>query len=129
LEYTIRRYQTANLVELKEIPGVAAWFDTRFELVEKPKVFKIVKWEDWCEAIRLRIKEELSRDEAVAEIDLEDLMYGPALNPDDPSPFCKYHMFHNIYENYVFVEDHKQKDCWWYINGDGTSLIYKPQLA
>ncbi len=129
LEYTIRRYQCNNLVELVEIPGASAWFDTRFELVVKPQIFKIVLWDDWIEAIEKRIKEELAQDEAVADIELNDLLYGPSLDEEDPQKFCAYHSMNNIYENYVFVTHYKERNCYWYINGDGTTLIYKPQLA
>jgi len=130
--YTVSGYGHVDLVKVKELDQKLAWYNTRFELFEEKKSytaqFKVVKWNDWCEAIRLRIAEELKQDEGVAEVDLEDLIYGPALDPTNPSPFCKFHMFHNIYENNVFVEDHKEKDCWWYINSD-ADLIYKPQLA
>jgi hypothetical protein len=127
--YTVKGYQTEDLVMLLEFPGVTAWFDKRFSLSSRNESFKIVLWDDWIEAIEKRIKEELAEDEMVATVELDDFLYGPSLDREDPQKFCSYHSMNDIYENYVFVTHYKEKNVYWYINGEGTSMIYKPQLG
>ena len=131
--YTLSGYDRRDLIRVKELDDKLAWYHTRFELfVEKKESsveFKLILWDDWIEDIEKRIKEELKQDEAVATIELDDLLYGPSLDKENPQKFCEYHSFNNIYENYVFVTHHNEPNCYWYINGDGKTLIYKPQLA
>lgn len=126
--YTVRDYQSKDLVQLMEIPGNAAWFDNRFELIEleEPCIkFKVMTWEEWSADILVNIADEMS----CGNIDLEDIVYSPFLDFNDPKPFCAHHMFNGIYRNRVMVKHYTEKDCFWYINSDDTILIYKPDLV
>ena len=87
--------------------------------------FKILSWVEWSEAISKRIAEELKH----GNITVDDLIFAPKLDPDNPKDFCKIFAWDDVYENNVFVKDHKEDNCYWFINGDTTSLIYKPKLA
>ena len=88
--------------------------------------FKVISWDDWSNAITEKITEELRIG---SDIDVEDLIFAPKLDPDDPRPFCKTFMWDDVYENRVFVRVHSNKDCYWFINSDSTCLIYHPKLA
>lgn len=87
--------------------------------------FKVISWQDWSRKLIDNITIKLKIDNIAAE----DLIFAPKLNPDDPRPFCKHFMFDDVYENSVFVRDHKTDNCYWYINGDTTHLIYHPKLV
>lgn len=73
-----------------------------------------------------KVREELKYELA---LDVEDIVCGPPLDPENPQPFCKSYMFDSIYENHVFVRHHTDKDSYWFINSDDTSLIYKPKVV
>lgn len=126
--YTVKGYQTNNLITLEEIGGCYAWFDNRFELVkeEVPHIkFKLITWDEWTTNILKYIKEKIDQ----GDMDLEDMLYSPFLDFKDPKPFCEHHMFNGIYNNRVMVEHYIDRNCYWYINSDETILIYNPQIA
>jgi hypothetical protein len=87
--------------------------------------FKVISWQDWSDAL---MKNVLSEIQINMDLDLEDLVYGPALDPENPKPFCSNFMFNELYEDRVFVRHHTDKDSYWFINGDSTCLLYKPKL-
>lgn len=81
--------------------------------------FRLYTWDEWVADILIRTQNAFNN----GDIDLDDLIHGCKLDPDDPAPFCKTFMFDELYENRVFVSDHKTKDCYWFINGDSTACI------
>ena len=85
--------------------------------------FKLLTWEEWVADIYIRTLAQFKN----GEIGLDDLIHAPKLDPDDPKPFCARFIFDDMYENRVFVSDHKTKDCYWFINGDTTSCIFYPK--
>jgi hypothetical protein len=87
--------------------------------------FKVISWQDWSDAIMEKVRSEIKSN---MDLDIEDLVYGPALDSDNPKPFCSRFMFNELYEDRVFVRDHKNNDCYWFINGDSTCFLYKPKL-
>jgi len=87
--------------------------------------FKVLSWQNWSDAIVAKTQIELNIN---IDIDIEDLIYGPALDPENPKPFCSKFMFNKLYEDRVFVRHHTDKDSYWFINGDSTCLLYKPKL-
>ena len=87
--------------------------------------FKVISWQDWSDDLMKRVLSEIQNN---MDFDLEDLVYGPALDPENPKPFCSNFMFNALYEDRVFVRHHTYKDSYWFINGDSTCLLYKPKL-
>ncbi len=136
-QYTVKGYQSDTLLELEEFGDRFAWFDDRFELVERggvtPEIkeeevsyikFKVITWDEWTSNILKSIEEKIN----CGDMNLGDVLYSPFLSFQDPKPFCEHHMFNNIYENRVMVKHFIERDCYWYINSDETILIYKPEL-
>ena len=87
--------------------------------------FKVISWDDWSNAITKRIIEELRY---AVDLDVEDLIFAPKLDPENPKDFCKRFVFDELYEDRVFVRHNTNKDSYWFINGDSTCLLYKPKL-
>jgi hypothetical protein len=86
--------------------------------------FRSYTWDEWVADIIVKTQEAF----ICGDIDLDDLIHAPKLDPDNPQPFCKAFMFEQLYENRVFVSDHKTKDCYWFINSDNTACIFYPKL-
>lgn len=93
--------------------------------------FEVWDWSEWVEDIVNRIKGEIKYDiegGAVDGITVDTLIHTPALDPENPLPFCKCFMFDNIYENKIFVKHHTDRYSYWFINSDDTCLLYKPKV-
>lgn len=111
------------------------WYASKFELL-KPidtVTFIVREWDEWVADIIKRVGKQVKSsfddpNNYLGDVTLEELILSPKLDPIDPQPFCKSHVFANIYENNVFVKDHKEPNCYWYISGEDTKLIYKPAL-
>jgi hypothetical protein len=129
--HTISRINKDNYIHLDS--DVRGWYPERFELVKRLNTvsFEVWEWSEWVDDIVGRLKKELRYDfdgNPFAEVTVEDLLFSSKLDPDNPLPFCNEYMVSNIYENHIFVKHYKEKDCYWYINSDSTTLIYKPKL-
>lgn len=80
-------------------------------------MFKIISIEEWLKDIEKNIQ----------TLPATELLYGPKLDRENLKEFCEYYMFDNIYEDHVFVKHHEEPDCYWWIEGYNTTLIYKPK--
>jgi hypothetical protein len=93
--------------------------------------FEVWDWSEWEEDINKRLKGELKHDlndDPIAEITVMDLLYAPALNTQNPQPFCKAFNLTKCYEDRIFVRHIHDKDSFWFINGEDTCLVYRPKV-
>jgi hypothetical protein len=93
--------------------------------------FEVWDWSEWVEDIINRLKGELKYDingDPIVDITIDVLLHAPALDPENPQPFCERFNFTKCYEDRIIVKHHKEKGCFWFINGDDTCLMYYPKV-
>lgn len=98
-------------------------------------MFKILEWSEWVSAIEMNLRVQVKgsqddpNDYLGYYVSIDDLIHAPKLDPENPKDFCQRFTFDGVYINHVFVKHHKEPNCYWYINSDDTTLIYKPLLS